>query len=98
LSDDIEIRECNRGGRVVASVVVHRSFADDFEHGGPWAIASIEMDAGSIVFAHVLEPLRGGTEVTIVAINDVLGDGVLGALAEGHEFQALQDKFSTFHE
>lgn len=93
LSDEIEIRECDRGGRVIASTMVYRSLANDFELGGPWPIASIAMDAGPTVFAHVLNVLPGGTEVSLVALKDGLGDGVLGALAEGQDFLELQAKF-----
>ena len=98
LSDNIKFRQYSQRAQVIASVLVHRSLADDFERGGPWAIASMKMEAGPIAFAHLLEVLPGGTEVTLVALRDRLGDGVLGALTDGQDLQELQARFLMSNE
>ncbi len=84
---------CNPRAAVIASAAVYRSYAADFEEGGPWVIASVKMDAGPIVFAHVTELLDGGTIVTLVALTDRVGDGVLGAVRTDSEVEQLKQRF-----
>ena len=80
-------------GKVVACVAVHRSYAEDFAQDGPWWVASVSLRPGIVCYAHVLEYLPAGRKVSLVAIKDRLGDGVLGAVTEQNEQAALQARF-----
>lgn len=93
LGNAVEMSSCDPRATVIASAAVHRSYAADFEDGGSWAIASVKMDAGPIVFAHVTELLDGGTTVTLVALTDRVGDGVLGAVRTDSEVEQLKQRF-----
>ena len=74
---------------------MYRSYAVDFDEGGPWMIASLKMDAGPIVFAHVPELIDGGTVVFLVALTDSVGDGVLGAVRTTDDHERLRQRFGS---
>lgn len=80
---------------VIAAVAVHRSYADDFNQGGPWWVASVSLGPGINCYAHTLGPLPADSEVHLVALNDRLGDGVLGAVVTLDDESALQGKFNS---
>lgn len=84
---------CNPRATVIASAAVNRSYAADFADGGPWFVASVKMDAGPIAFVHVGELLEGGAKVQLVPLVDRLGDGVLGAVHDENEHEALRARF-----
>ena len=87
--DDFDQLAC-----VVACVEVHRCYAEDFAEGGPWWVASVSVAPGVICYAHAMEYLPHGTEVTLVPVLDSLGDGVLAALTDVKQAKQLQLKLT----
>ena len=96
LSDVIEIIPCDVSGSVIASTRIYRSYALDFAKGGPWSVASVKMDVGPIVFAHVLDSLVLATSVTLVSLIDAAGDGVIGAITNEEDVTILQARLTKF--
>ena len=94
LSAELRWEELTQKGHVIACVEVHRCYAEDFTEGGPWWVASVFLAPGVICYAHTLEYLPSGTEITLVPIVDRLGDGVLAALQDIGQLEELQSKFS----
>lgn len=93
LGDTLVFTPLDAHGTVIASALVHRSLADDFAIGGPWPIASVRLDAGPIVFAHLAAALPANERVQLVALRDRLGDGVLGAVRNAAQRAALLARF-----
>jgi hypothetical protein len=54
------------------------------------------MDAGPIVFAHVLDSLVLSTPVTLVSLIDAAGDGVIGAITNEEDVTILQARLTKF--
>jgi len=54
------------------------------------------MDAGPIVFAHVLDSLVLATPVSLVSLIDAAGDGVLGATTNEQDVTILQARLMKF--
>jgi len=81
-------------GHIIASVLVYRSYRDDFAHGGPWPVASVRLDTGPTVFAHVADLLDAGTEVRLAALVDSLGEGVFGAVRDPGDTTVIQKRFN----
>ena len=94
LSSDIELSAVDPHGTVIASALVHRSYAADFASGGPWPIASVKLDVGPIVFCHTASLLTSGTAVALVPVVDRLGDGVLAALRTDDERALIAARFT----
>ena len=97
LSDTIEMSACDPHGTVIASTCIYRSYAADFATIGPSTVASIKMNAGPVVFAHVLEALSYGIQVTLVPLVDGVGDGVLGALVADQDIDTLKARFRNIN-
>jgi len=93
LSDKLNWQTKSPSGRVIACVEVHRSYADDFAEGGPWWVASVSLGPGIVSYAHTLNHLAADTAVELVAIQDRLQDGVLGAVESLDQLPALQARF-----
>jgi len=94
LGGDLGLAPFDARGIVIATVRVHRSYREDFEHGGPWAVASVKLDAGPVVFAHAAEVFERGAPVLLVALIDRLGDGVFGAVRRIEQQSELQARFT----
>ena len=93
LSDELDWQSGAPSATVIACVAVHRSYAADFADGGPWWVASVSLDDGVVCYTHALDYLPAGSSVHLVAIEDRLGDGVLGCVVSLDEQSALQAKF-----
>ena len=94
LSDQFTWRTGEFHGEIVASVQVHRSYAEDFKDGGPWWVASVKLDDGPVCYAHALGRLAKGTRVQLIALRDRLGDGVIGVVTHTDETRDLQARFA----
>lgn len=93
LSDEIGLAACDPSASVIASALVVRSYADDFKDRAPTPIASVKMNVGPIVFAHAAELLDVGVDVTLIAMKDRLGDGVLGVVRNADDRDLLIARF-----
>lgn len=80
-------------GVIIATALVHRSHRADFS-GVRWPVASVKLDAGPVVFAHVAEIIPAGTCVRLVALRDRLGDGVFGAVRDDGDLTDLHSRLA----
>jgi uncharacterized OB-fold protein len=93
LGDELSVARFDARGVIIAAARVHRSYRADFS-GAEWPVASVKLDAGPVVLAHVADVIRAGTGVRLVALTDRLGDGVFGAVRDDEDLTHLQTRMS----
>ncbi|MCF7982133.1 MAG: zinc ribbon domain-containing protein [Pseudomonadales bacterium] len=78
LSDQLNWQVAASGGTVLSAVELHHSYEDFFTEKLPWIIASIQLDNGPIVFAHINKNIvQKNTPVRVFAHVDGSGQAVL---------------------
>ena len=83
LSDELTWRNVDPSGKILAAVELHHSYEAFFSAHLPWAVASIQLNCGPIVFAHIEKKTSAtGTPVTLFAHTDRSGQSVLIAATE----------------
>jgi len=83
LSDKLTWQSVDPSGKILAAVELHHSYEAFFSSHLPWVIASIQLNCGPIVFAHIeKKAAQAGSPVTLFAHTDRSGQSVLIAATE----------------
>ena len=82
LATELDWRDIEPGGTLLAETRVHASPAPYFRERLPWRAGTVMLDAGVPVIAHVHGDVPRGARVRVVARLDCAGQGVLFALPE----------------
>jgi uncharacterized OB-fold protein len=110
LQGELLWQDTNTSGTLLNRVAVHHSISDYFNRKieeSPWPIASVKLDCGAIVYAHLalqsfatenIGEVAPGTAVQVFSQADCSGNEVLVAVAEnttigtGHQRQAVLER------
>lgn len=79
LADALTWRAVDANGTVQACVELHYSLEQDYASHLPWPVASIRLDCGPIVLAHLQPGVESGSAAKLVVVQDVAGNRMLAA-------------------
>ncbi len=91
-SDDLEWREIDSAGEILASTTLQSSTNVYFRERMPWRIGTIKLAVGAIVLAHLHVDVNTGDTVRVIARTDKSGQGVLMALPTKETPNMADDK------
>lgn len=80
LANDLHWRPVAATGTLQSQVQLHYSLEPAFAENLPWAVASVRLDCGPVVLAHLQPGPASGDPVTIRVIRDRDGNYMLAAL------------------
>ncbi|MFZ1814697.1 MAG: SDR family NAD(P)-dependent oxidoreductase [Rhizobiaceae bacterium] len=80
---DLEWRETDRGGSVVAQTTIHASPDPYYRQRLPWRSGLVKLDAGPSIFCHLHGDVRRGDRISMDIKLDRAGQGVMIALPAG---------------
>jgi uncharacterized OB-fold protein len=99
LQDELQWQETDTRGVVLNRIALHHSISEYYNHKikrSPWPIASVKLNCGATVFAHLalhtfstpdVDSLAAGTAVCVFSHNDCTGNAVLFAVSELTHFK-----------
>lgn len=93
LADDLQWRPVATSGTVQSLVQLHYSLEPAFAAHLPWAVASVRLDCGPVVLAHLQPGPGSGDPVTIRVIRDRDGNYMLAALGTDNSSRQAADRW-----
>lgn len=93
LNDQLEWQATETGGKVLAVTDLHHSHEPYFQQRAPWIIASIKLDCGPIVFAHIAaQDAQPGEQVKVFSHPDLSGRAVLVAVTPTEDIENRKER------
>lgn len=87
LADDLQWQSVSDTGLVQSLVELHYSLEPVYAEHLPWAVASIKLDCGPVVLAHLAPGAAINTAVKLRAIQDAAGNTMLLAASTDNSSQ-----------
>lgn len=79
LADELQWHTVQDSGVVQAMVQLHYSLEPVYAQHLPWAVASVKLDCGPVVLAHLQPGIDSGSAITLKVIQDEAGNRMLVA-------------------
>jgi uncharacterized OB-fold protein len=82
LADDLHWQPVDNGGTVQSVTELHYSLEQDYSNHLPWRVASVKLDCGPVVLAHLQPDVSLGDTVRLNVRSDRQGSRMLVALGD----------------
>lgn len=82
LAADLQWRSVDDGGVVQATATLHYSLEEEYRQHLPWPVASVKLNCGPVVMAHLQPGVAPGIPVRVRVMRDTNGNRMLVAADE----------------